>query len=205
MHEQSFDLLRFLKGAAGLEKLSHALASGKRCVAVGSVGSSTALSAGLIARRTQRPLLLVVAHLDDADEAQEELSCCGVACVKIPALEASAAEGGGADLIAARVRLAHELPTLQGSERGSVVVASIQALMQGVQPPGSSQRLIRRVRTGERLVPQQLVAWLSEAGYRRVDAIEEPGEFSVRGGIVDIFPISPASLEERDGAQWRAR
>jgi len=195
-----FDLLRLISRSPGLDALATNLHAGKRCVAIGSVGSSTSLTAGVIARATRRVVLLVVAHLDDADEATEELTSSGVTCARIPALEASAAEGGGADLIAARVRLAHELPTLAGSERGTVVIAPIQALMQGVQPPGAASKLIRRISTGEKAPPQALAAWLAGAGYKRVDAIEEPGDFSVRGGILDIFPISPASLEEHEGA-----
>jgi transcription-repair coupling factor (superfamily II helicase) len=30
--------------------------------------------------------------------------------------------------------------------------------------------------------------WLHHAAYRRVEAIENPGEYAIRGGIIDIYP-----------------
>src|SRR5690606_13045273 len=35
--------------------------------------------------------------------------------------------------------------------------------------------------------PDWVMRWLDRAGYKRVDAVEEPGEFAVRGGILDVF------------------
>src|SRR5207302_2164236 len=45
----------------------------------------------------------------------------------------------------------------------------------------------RVLRAGEALDVQELSAWLVEHGYKRMDAVELPGEFSRRGGIFDVF------------------
>ncbi|MFM7259743.1 MAG: CarD family transcriptional regulator, partial [bacterium] len=68
------------------------------------------------------------------------------------------------------------------------IVAPIAALMQAVPEASRLDGLVRRLSVGARVDPTKLVAWLVEGGYRRVDAIESPGEVAVRGGIVDIFP-----------------
>ena len=46
---------------------------GNRAVANGSIGSSTTLLGGALSTRLNRFILLVVAHLDDADDALEDL------------------------------------------------------------------------------------------------------------------------------------
>ncbi len=55
-----------------------------------------------------------------------------------------------------------------------------------------------RLAKGTELAPAALSARLLQAGYTRADQVEDPGEFAVRGGIVDIFPLGaqqPVRLE----------
>ena len=171
---------------------------GRGVVATGASGSSTALIAAALARRTNKPVVLVVAHLDDADEAQDELISSGVRCVRLPAMEALAGESAlAAAALAARARLAGVLPTLAGP---CVLVAPIAALMQPMPAQAELSRLVRTLRVGERVALGTLTAWLASAGYRRVDAaaggVEEVGDFCIRGGIVDVFPPSNAALDD---------
>src|SRR6185503_12374573 len=49
-------------------------------------------------------------------------------------------------------------------------------------------QMLRALRVGDRIDSTQLAAWLSEAGYTRVEMIDAAGEFAIRGGIIDIFP-----------------
>ena len=44
-----------------------------------------------------------------------------------------------------------------------------------------------RISVGDTLEPNTLVEWLVEQGFVRVDFVYEPGQYSVRGGIVDVF------------------
>src|SRR4029077_18325912 len=46
----------------------------------------------------------------------------------------------------------------------------------------------RVLRVGEQIEPDDLAAWLVGHGYQFSEAVELPGEFSRRGGIVDVFP-----------------
>jgi len=55
------------------------------------------------------------------------------------------------------------------------------------------------IRKGELLSRQSLAEFLVRAGYEREELVEEPGEFSLRGGVVDIWPStldSPARIEQ---------
>ena len=88
------------------------------------------------------------------------------------------------EIVSRRVATLYRLPTLQ---RG-VLVVPIATLMQRLAP--------RSFITGSGLVLEggqhfDLAAEqrrLSEAGYRNVPQVQEPGDFAVRGAIVDIFP-----------------
>ncbi|MCB9844856.1 MAG: transcription-repair coupling factor [Phycisphaeraceae bacterium] len=57
--------------------------------------------------------------------------------------------------------------------------------------PDRLDDLARTIERGQRLPPGELLDWLDRAGYKRVEAVDEPGDFAVRGGIVDVF--SPGS------------
>ncbi|MEM9082170.1 MAG: transcription-repair coupling factor, partial [Planctomycetota bacterium] len=74
-------------------------------------------------------------------------------------------------------------------ERGpGVIVARVQALMQAVPGEKRLGELARAICVVDDHPPERLIEWLGGAGYNRIDTIEEPGDFAVRGGIIDIFP-----------------
>lgn len=171
---------------------------GARIVARGSHGSSSAFVAAAIASRTKRPLLYIVAHLDETDETIDELTSFGVQAVRCPALEVLPGESSvSLELFAERLGVVRELLAMSASasddhtrDTAFVLVTPIAALMQPTPGPSSLDALARTIRLRDRLDPTVLIAWLADAGYERVEAIEEPGEFAVRGGIIDIFPTA---------------
>lgn len=172
--------------APAADRIADALRSMRRIVARGAAGSSTNLLAGAVARTTGRPVLLVVAHLDDADESHDEVAGQGLKAWRLPALEALPGEPGvGLDQVAERLSA---LGAIQGGYAAEVLVAPIQSLMQLVPPAARLPALIRTLRVGEDVALTGLTQWLVGAGYVRVEAIEEAGQFAVRGGILDVFP-----------------
>ncbi|HYW80884.1 MAG TPA: DEAD/DEAH box helicase, partial [Thermoguttaceae bacterium] len=83
-----------------------------------------------------------------------------------------------------RVRL---LKMLGGDDRPKVIVTSIQSLLQPVPSRESLARQTRRLEVGTDVPVQELAKWLVENGFHSTSAVELPGEFSLRGGILDIF------------------
>ncbi|GIW74032.1 MAG: transcription-repair-coupling factor [Phycisphaerales bacterium] len=174
----------------GLEPLAQALQGGGHACAGGTVGSSPSFIAGALAHGLGRPVALVVAHVEDAQHAADELSALGVPVVEVPPAEGLDAAGvaqGLADRVAAVTRVR----ALAQAGQPFVVVGSIHAWMQPAPEAEALQDLSRTVEVGQRLDPDELVRWLAGAGYERVDAVEEPGQFARRGGIVDVFPATP--------------
>lgn len=181
-------ILDALTSTPAVRALADAMTNGGRAAATGAVGSSTSFVAAAVARLTGRSVLLVFAHPDDADEAVDELTSHGVRAARFPALELSPGETHvSLDLFAERMRVVRELK----SDAPDVLVAPIHAIMQLLPPPTDTSEALRTIRKGDTIDPGDLVRWLDRAGYRRVEAVEDTGEFAVRGGIIDIFP--PAS------------
>jgi transcription-repair coupling factor (superfamily II helicase) len=98
------------------------------------------------------------------------------------------------ELLTERLRLVRRL---REQEVPAVTVGSIHALMQAVPQVSQLDHLVRVVLAGDSLDLAAFVVWLHEAGYARVETIESPGEFTIRGGIVDIFSpgAAPARLD----------
>ena len=207
------ELIQLMLGSPAVAGLCRALDARTRCAATGAVGSVTTLVAGAIALRTGRAVVLVVAHADEADEAAAELASQGLDVIHLPALEVLPGESGASgELLAARIAAVRAVVELHPQSppdesafdaatgdndlrlppaartAGVVIVAPMPALMQSVPKPEVMGALYKELRRGSRIEPARLVEWLEAAGYERTDAIEEPGEYAVRGGIVDVFP-----------------
>ncbi len=156
----------------------------------GLQGSGASLVVAALALRADAPrcLLLLTAHLDEADDAFSTLAGLGADAVLLPALEQAAGESAAASgQYADRIALVRQLRA-GGEGLPRVIVAPAVALMQGVPGAADMDATMRSLVRGARDSISALSAWLAAAGYERVQAVESPGDFAVRGGLVDIFP-----------------
>ena len=177
-----------------MARLVDAARKGGAIAVRGVTGSSATVVAGILQQQIEGPLLLVVAHLDDADEASDELQSLGLPVARLPAMELlpGAGSGPGAGESPVSLELLTERLTLvrRISEGGlpPIVIAPIAALMQTVPQPQTLSTMLRVLRPGDRVDPIAFAGWLTDAGYQRVESIDAAGEFAVRGDIIDIFP-----------------
>ncbi|MFC0677461.1 transcription-repair coupling factor [Lysobacter korlensis] len=89
------------------------------------------------------------------------------------------------DLVSQRLAALHRLPTL---ERG-VVVVPVQTLMQRLAPPKHVVGGNFDIRVGQTLDLDAEKRRLEAAGYRHVPQVLDPGDFAVRGGLLDVYPM----------------
>jgi transcription-repair coupling factor (superfamily II helicase) len=77
----------------------------------------------------------------------------------------------------------------------SILVVTAAALS-GVQPsPGALAEATRFLSVGQEESREELLDWLLNSGYSRVTSVMEPGTFSVRGSLLDVFsPGTPSPL-----------
>jgi transcription-repair coupling factor (superfamily II helicase) len=69
-----------------------------------------------------------------------------------------------------------------------IIVTSVFALMQPTMAPADMEYAMRLLRKGERVNLREFVGHLVDLGYESAPLVEEPGQFSKRGGIVDLYP-----------------
>jgi transcription-repair coupling factor len=72
--------------------------------------------------------------------------------------------------------------------KSGITITTIKSMYQNMPRPESFGEDLQ-IRTGEEVPIIKLQKALSDFGYERVELTELPGQFSVRGGLIDIFPI----------------
>jgi len=93
-------------------------------------------------------------------------------------------------LNASHVMLRTEALTRFSSPLGNRVGALVtypEALFEKVVVPKAISSNIIHIKTGDELKPDELYAKLVDYGFERTDFVYEPGQFAVRGGILDIY------------------
>src|SRR5205085_375678 len=79
------------------------------------------------------------------------------------------------------------LRQLDGDRPPRLLLTTMQALLQPVPDREQLGRQRRRLRVGQDAPMEEIVGWLVGQGFQRMEAVEIPGEFSSRGGILDVF------------------
>jgi transcription-repair coupling factor (superfamily II helicase) len=74
-----------------------------------------------------------------------------------------------------------------------VLITPVASLLQDVPAPDTFLRSVTQLKAGEVFNRESMMRQWVEIGYRRVEMVEHPGEFGVRGGLVDLF--SPMEKE----------
>ncbi len=169
--------------------------AGQRYAFAGSHASSDAL---LIARyfndnRERLPLLAVVcAQTTDALRLQQELTWYAPdARVRLlPDWETLPYDtfSPHQDLVSERLATLHDL----GEKRCDIVLVPATTALYRMAPASFMAAYTFFFTQGERLDEARLKSQLTLAGYEHVSQVMRPGEYCVRGGLIDLYPMGSA-------------
>ena len=98
------------------------------------------------------------------------------------------------EIASARARVLRQLL----NDEPGVIVASARAAAARLHAPERFLNYCLMLRLDEDMSPELICGHLRESGYVEDDPVTDPGEFSLRGGILDVFPPNmekPARLE----------
>nr|WP_122012952.1 transcription-repair coupling factor [Maliibacterium massiliense] len=135
-----------------------------------------------------RTVLIVTYHDAQARHLAADLSAlCELPVLRLPPREQAvlAADASSREMAAQRLQA---LGMLSHGE-ACVVVASVEAALAYVMAPARFHAHTLVLKPGKVVDPGALAQALADADYERVDVVEGAGQFSVRGGIVDIFGV----------------
>ena len=194
--KQIDELIRLYASHKGVEALRKVWESGAKNISLqGLVGSAvplvlTALSASLKPKGTGC-LLAVMNDAEDAGYFYHDLvQLLGDAQVLyFPSSYRRAAKYGQKDDAAEVLRT--EVLTRLGSLTSALIVVTYpDALAEGVASKAVLSKRTLTLRVGDQMDIAVLAERLSEAGMHRTDYVYEPGQFAVRGSIIDVFSFS---------------
>lgn len=148
-------------------------------------------------RIERRPMMILVAHHQDAEVLARDIeffhdeSCW----VFPPASEEPEEDSLQQQEVIERLQVLAQLDRYRTGRQSEVpiVVTTLQALMCSVPSPDQLRNDRRVLEVGKTVELSELKLWLTQSGYRVTTAVALAGEYTARGGILDVFP--PDALE----------
>ena len=197
------NILKLIHKDKKYKQIADSLISGEDCHVQGLWGSSAAfLIAGLasdnnIARKGE--ILFVTLGIEEAEEVFEDINVfLHESPLFFPVSEDAISVESLPDTntYVQQINVLYKLLSGNCEATCRIIIAPIQSLLQHVPPPEAIEKNILTIKIGQECEQEFIVEWLIKGGFERVGIVELPGEFSLRGGIIDIFPFS--SLKEHE-------
>ncbi len=178
---------------------------GQQIKVSGLRAGSTAFLAARTAARLKRPLLCIVAGEEQVAPLEQDISFFTPVPVitypgyEIPPYTPLSPDSG---TITARLSALYRVFT---AESANIMIISAEALLRRVLPLKRLSNLAELVITNEEYDRDELIRSLVSCGYEQVSLVQSPGEFTVRGGIIDIFPPPIAADNSRQVTELPVR
>ncbi len=176
------------KFAESLEQL-HA---GQGVVFAGVCNFAKALLIDEIQRHSNAPVFIITCGAKEQERLYFDLELLNrYTTSTYPAWDVLPQEGTPPhkDISSQRMRVLHRMLN-QPSIRKDIVLAEIGTVIQKALDPKIFQESIINLKKGDTIDFSDITREIFHKGYKRVDRVEEIGEFSVRGGIIDVFSLS---------------
>ena len=143
-------------------------------------------------RIERRPILVLVAHHQDAETLARDIEFFhNESCLVFPP---SSEETDGDALqqqeVIERLQVLAQIDRyrIDPNSAPPIVVTTLQALMCSVPSPDQLRNDRRVLEVGKTVELAELKQWLADSGYRVTTAVQLAGEFTARGGILDVYP-----------------
>ena len=166
----------------GIEKARLPLA----CTGLSLIHKAAVLAA--VSRKTGRKLTVIAKDEAEANELAADAADMGLNTLKFPLRDYCIGSVSGYSREYEHKRT-DTLSKLLGGDFDLLCV-SVDAATQYTLPPEQLSRARFTLRTGDTVDIAELTERLLDAGYVRSDLCEGSGQFSVRGGIFDVYPVN---------------
>jgi transcription-repair coupling factor (superfamily II helicase) len=176
------------------DHLNRAAQSNNRLTVSGLRGSSPALLVSMLAATEN--CCCIVADEHQVGILEEDLRLFSdVQILTYPGYEIPPYTPLSPDQLTTAARLSTLYQLLEPDTR-FILIVSAEALMRRVMPKEVLARSAELIMTGEEYAQDELISSLIQAGYEQVSLVQSVGNFSVRGGIIDIYPPPFAATDK---------
>jgi len=183
-------ILEVLKESAEYTRLYEALREGRGALSVFGLGEAHRIhTVSALFNDLGGTLLFVAPTAAAANRAHEDLSRYFEDALLFPARELPISVQHYTESPAVSARRMECMLKLMNGERG-IIVTCIEALMQRMAPPELILDATHTVRPGMVIRPDALLKKFIDAGYTREEICEGRGQVTLRGGYIDIFPLT---------------
>lgn len=155
----------------------------------GIAGSARSLLIQTLMQKEQRPMIFVTDTMYHADQLTDELSgqLTDDQLFEFPVEELLAAEiaTSSPDFQSQRIQALSALT----QDKPAVIVTSVSGLRRQLPDPQLFSQAQIPLKTGGEVDLEALAARLLRMGYTRQKLVDAPGDFAIRGSIIDIYPL----------------
>lgn len=173
-----------------LQELELALKQGSSVLVEDLWNTPKALVAALAVRASQKHLLILTgASQEEVRLYQDFAAFTDQPVLDFPAWETLPGENipPSPDIVGERYRALHELSK---ADQPHIILSSLQACLQKIMVPKNLENLYLHLVKGNSYNFEKLIEQLIKMGYQRYAVASDKGQYAVRGGIIDIFPVS---------------
>jgi transcription-repair coupling factor (superfamily II helicase) len=164
-------------------------------VAEGAEGLVVSDLARAIAAKPKKPAISLAVICRDGPRMQQlaralEFFAPDLAVMQFPAWDCQPYDrvSPHGAILAQRLTTLARLARLTGSDKPLIVLTTVNAAVQRVPARDTVAAQALSVAPGHVVPMDSIIAWLEHNGYNRSSTVREPGEYAVRGGILDLFP-----------------
>lgn len=182
-------ILDYLEQSPSFNSLQKALNGGKSILFESLWNTPKALIAAYVQQKTKKNVLIITGGIRE-DRLYENLETLSPkSTLECPAWETLPGEeiAPSPDIIGKRFEA---LYTLIQNKKNYICLLPLQSLLQKVLPKDALAPLLNIWKKKTRVEFSTLSAFLTDLGYTAVGAVSDKGEFALRGGILDIFPVA---------------
>lgn len=173
-----------------VKELQESLTRGDQILVEELWNSPKALIASLAIQATGKHVLILTGGSQEESRLYHDFPFFSSApLLDFPAWETLPSENisPSPDTVGERYKVLREITT---TKTPHIIISGLQACLQSLIPPQNFNTLYLTLKKGDSYSFDQLIQRLNEMGYQRVSVAADKGEFAVRGGIIDVFPVA---------------
>lgn len=183
-------MFKELLQSAKLQELQHVLQNNESVLIEDLWNAPKALIASLAQQVTGKHVLILTGASQEEVRLYHDFpSFTDRQVIDFPAWETLPSENvaPSPDIVGERYQVLRNLTT---SQQPYIILSGLQACLQKLIPPNNFQQLYLHLTVNKIYPFEGIIDQLSKMGYQRYPVASDKGQFAVRGGIIDVFPVS---------------